>query len=244
MRMVKYWKQNDYVEAKVTTNKEGATIMIMNGEDEPFPGFPRGRLLFGTLSKIKHEIKNQLFNESWRKLEEGEPVEKVVQDFKDSLLKIFEIGEVARYDMSPPTKMVKSVKEVWRAMTVLEDRSPVIKPLKEILTYILQEDDAYRFRVQWMVSIFNPNSWWCTDPIKDFTIALEEMENAEIVQDMKGRIRLLKRILLCILEDKRIRELFLALCKEMNWNKLKLDKADLYHFRGKYFKADWIYFEY
>ena len=46
------------------------------------------------------------------------------------------------------------------------------------------------------------------------------------------------------LEDEKIKELFLKLCKEMNWNKLKLSKADKFHFRGKWFRVDLDKFEY
>jgi len=49
MEMVKYWKTQSSVQAKVT-EKDGVTIMIMEGEKYDFPGFPRGHLLFGKLS--------------------------------------------------------------------------------------------------------------------------------------------------------------------------------------------------
>ena len=61
---------------------------------------------------------------------------------------------------------------------------------------------------------------------------------------MKERVRLFRRIVLLILQDEKIRECFEALCKEMNWNKLKLSKADKYFFRGKYFKVDFDKFDY
>src|SRR3990167_11556582 len=69
--MVRFWKFKESVAAKLTKNKDGALVMMMEGEDEVFPGFPRGHLLFASLSKLKHEIKNQMFNEAWRLLEEG-----------------------------------------------------------------------------------------------------------------------------------------------------------------------------
>jgi hypothetical protein len=111
-----------------------------------------------------------------------------------------------------------------------------------MLCFILQEDDAYRFRVQWLFGIFRPR-WWL-DPVRLFDFALSELENAEVIGDMKERQRLLKRILLLTLEDKHIRELFVKFCRELNWKKVRLSRADKYHFRGKYFKVDWLYFEY
>src|SRR3990167_312098 len=248
MPMVQYWKTKNSIPAKVTTNKQGEIIMIMEGEKEPFPGFPRGYLLFGSLSKLKHEIKTKLFNDSWWALEQNVPRETVIKQIKEKLEQIAAITETAKYDMIPPQKMPRAVKEIWRAMAVIEKESPKIEPLKKALTYILTEDDAYRFRLQWIIQLFNPSSWLFKilfrDPIKDWEIALEELENAEVIGDMKERVRLFKRISLLLLEDKRIKELFIKLCKEMNWKKLKLSKADKYHLRGKYFLCDLDKFEY
>src|SRR3990167_4119786 len=146
MPMVKYWITSDHQEARVTRAKDGSYIMHIKGEDQPFPGFPRGYLLFGKLSKLKHEIKVQLFNDSWWKLEGGISRKQVIQEFKDSLDKIALITEEARYEILPPSRMPPAVREIWRAMSTLEKRSSKIKPIKDALTYVLTEDDGYRFR--------------------------------------------------------------------------------------------------
>lgn len=241
MEMVQYWKTKDSVQAKVTKAEDGSTQMWLEGEKYPFPTFPRAHLLFGHLSKLKHEIKNQVFNESWRKLEEGTPEEEIIADIKKSLFgEITEIAEKLRYDMIPVNKMTASVREIHRAWTkVAPERT---YPLRDYLCFILQEDDAYRFRVQWLVKYFRPS--WFKDPIKLFEKALQVMEHAEVIGDMKERIRLLRRILLLTLKDQSINSLFKKLVKEIDWNKVKLSKADSYHFRGKYFKVDYDLFEY
>ncbi len=133
MPMVRYWKFKESVAAKVTQSSNGSTVMIMEGEDEVFPGFPRGHLLFGSLSKIKHEIKNQVFNESWRLLEEGKSNQEVSDYIKETISKLSGLVETGRYDMTPPQKMVPAVREIWRAFTVLEEKynSNRIKILKE-----------------------------------------------------------------------------------------------------------------
>ena len=64
------------------------------------------------------------------------------------------------------------------------------------------------------------------------------LEHGEVIGDMKERQRLLKRILELMLEDEETQKKFIALFREINWNKVKLTKADKYHFRGKYFKVD------
>ena len=65
-----------------------------------------------------------------------------------------------------------------------------------------------------------------------------QIEIAEIIGDMKERIRLLKRVLQALLEDERIRQKFTALFRDIDWNKIKMTKADKYFFRGKYFKVN------
>ena len=245
MPQVQYWKTKESVAAKVTTNSDGALIMKLDGEDEAFPGFPRGYLLFGTLSKLKHRIKKDLFNASWWALESGTDRKIVIKRGKRIIDKIGRLLEKSKYDMVPPEKMIRAVKEIWRAWPAGGHRSQIIK---EALTYIMQEDDGYRFRMQWIIQIFNPSAWWFKllfrNPIKDLDIALQELEHAEIIGDMKLKIRLFRRIIMLALEDERIKEQFLKLCKEVNWNKLKLSKADKFHFRGKWFRVDLDKFEY
>lgn len=242
MPMVKYWKHTVSVQAKVTTAPDGSMRMNMQGEDEPFPGFPRHFALYGNLSKLKHEIKNQIFNDAWAMLHAGKKAEaiqmikgKVVSGLKEHL-------EPMRYDMLPPEKMVPAVREIWRVLTIMEKKEPRLRWFKEALTVVIQEDDAYRFRVQWLISIFRPR-WW-NDPVKLLSIALEELKHAEIVGDMKEKQVLLKTILMLILEDEYIKKLFLEFCSLIDWNKLKLSSADKYHFRGKWFKVDLDKFEY
>ena len=242
MPMVDYWRHSSSAQARVTT-KNGVTVMDIEGEKETFPGYPRGHSLFGSLSPLKHQIKNQIFNESWDKLEKGIADEDIIEDIKIKLRTgLTAFWENVKMDAIPPSKMVPSVKEIWRAMETLEGYSTLVKPLKEILCFILQEDDAYRFRVQWLFGIFRPR--WYIEPKRLLNIALTELENAEVIGDMKERQRLLKRIIILILEDKRIYSLFVRLCRELNWKKVKLTKADKYHFRGKYFRCDWDKFEY
>ena len=242
MPMVKYWRNTVSVKAKVTTAPDGSLRMIMAGEDEPFPGFPRHFSLFGELSKLKHEIKNQIFNDAWAMLQQGKR-EEAIEMIKGKVVGgLSEYLEPMRYDMVPPERMVTSVKEIWRVLSIMEKKEPRLRWFKETLTVILQEDDAYRFRFQWLISIFQPR-WW-NDPAELLSIALEELKHAEIVGDMKEKQNLLKTILMLILEDKYIHSLFIEFCSLVDWKKLKLTPADKYHFRGKWFKVDWDKFEY
>jgi hypothetical protein len=242
MPMVRYWKTKDKVAAKVFTGKDGAVVMKMEGEDELFPGFPRGFSLFGTLSKLKHEIKNQIFNEAWALLEANKPEQAMALIKAKMTGGLQEYVETLRYDMVPPSKLCKPVRELWRVLTIMEKKEPKLKFFKEALCFITQEDDAYRFRLMWLVQIFKPR-WW-TDPVKLLRLALEELEHGEVVGDMKERVRLWRRIMLFALEDPKILALFKEFCSLTDFNKLKLTKADKYHFRAKWFKVDFMLFEY
>ena len=256
--MVKYWKSKLAVEAKVTTDETGSYIMWMEGEKYPFPGFPRGVVLFKSLSKLKHEIKNQIFNDSWYGLEDGKSEEQIIGEVKEKLFTtIKSLMDERRLLLLPPERMASMPRELWRAMTVLEKRhkSDHIRVLKEVLCFVANEDDAYRMRMQDFLEYMRPKTlgkriyrWfglWKDDKmIEDFDIGLGFMEHTEIVGDMKERQRLLRRILVICLKDKRIRQLFLELCREWDWNKMYLTKGDRYFLRGKWYKVDYRNREY
>lgn len=238
-QMVSYWKTKEYVSAKITKAKDGSIIMKMEGEKYPFPGFCRGHLLFGLLSPLKHQIKNQIFNESWAKLEANVPHEDIIDDIRAKLNgPIAKIASSLKYDMLPPVSMCPAVREIHRAWTKIGGNEKI----RDYLCFILQEDDAYRFRCQFLVGWFG---WFLKiNPVKHFEKALKVLEIGEIIGDMKERQRLLRRILLLYLEDNHNKEMFNKLFREINWKKVKLTKADKYHFRGKYFRVDLDKFDY
>lgn len=240
MEMVSYWKTKSRIGAKITKASDGSVHMIMEGEKYPFPTFPRSHILYGHISKVKHEIKNQIFNDSWRLLEEGKNKEEIIEKIKEKLFgNIYSLFKETKNDMLPVSAMTPSVREIHRAWTKV---SPKTWKLRDYLCFILQEDDSYRFRVQWLAEWFG---WLMKlNPVKSFKFALGMLEHGEVISDMKERARLLKRVLLLVLEDSSIHRQFIDLFREINWKKVKLTKADKYHFRGKYFKVDLKYLEY
>ena len=235
VEMVQYWKTGDAAPSKVT-QKDGYTIMKIFGEKYDFPGFPRGYLLYGQLSTLKHEIKNQIFNDSWAKLEKGEDIGDYV---KTVLPNIYDILRKQEYEILPPESMVPPVREIHRALTLVAPDHP---EFVKLITYILQEDDAYRFRVQWIASWFGWMKWFY--PVRAFERSLVWLEHAEIIGDMKERIRLLRRVLLALLQDEAWRKRFETFFRECDWSKIKMSKADKYYFRGKYFRVDLDKFNY
>ena len=154
--------------------------------------------------------------------------------------------EKGRYDFFPPQRLCPAMRELYRAMTVVADRidgpkaREEFKTLRDGITFFFQEDDSYRFRVQWIAQFFS--KWW--NPLTCFEYGMNILEHAEIIGDMKERIRLWRRIFLLVLRDKQFKDAFLKFFKECDWKKVRLSEADKYFFRGKYFKVDLDKFDY
>lgn len=232
--MVKYWKTKEAVEAKVVKAPEGHYIMWMEGEKYPFPGRPRGELLYGKLSPLKHQIKNKIFNTAWAMLEEHKS-EKEIRDYLASAWKeIYQLGDETRYDFLPFDSCNPPIKELWRAMDAVG--CPVA--LREVVCFIFQEDDAYRMRFQWMTKFF---PWYRKPRIEDFDKGLAMLEHAEVVDDMKERERLFRRIFMFMVKES---DTFKKFLNEVDWRKIGLTKADKYFLRAKYFKCDYPELEY
>jgi hypothetical protein len=224
--MVSWWMHKESVQAKVTQAKDGSYIMWMEGEKYPFPGYPRGHLLYGTLSKLKHEIKNQIFNENWWRLERNEPI-----DVSQAIKNISELAKVSKYDMMPYEKLSPMIKEMYNNLS---------DPLwRDILTYIFQEDDGYRFRFQWLVSYLSKK-----DPLGSFDKGMGMLEHAEVIGDMKERVRLIRRVLLELWKNPEYAKYWIEFIQKADLKKMKLSKADKYYFRAKYFKVDFPYNQY
>lgn len=240
VEMVRYWKHKINAEAVYTT-QHGKPVLKIEGEKYPTSGIPRGHLLDGKLSKLKHEIKNQIFNDAWAQLERNESPQEIAERIKIVVLpNIYSLFENHKYDCVPKEELCPAVEEIYRAWTKV-GKGLV---LRDIMCHILQEDDSYRFRVQWLADWF---PWWfrLAEPAKVLNAALCVMEHAEVIDDMKERIRLLRRILIeVVLRDKEMRIAFNQFFTEANWRKVKLTKADRYYFRGKYFKVDYGLFDY
>ena len=82
-------------------------------------------------------------------------------------------------------------------------------------------------------------------PVREIWRVLEELENAEVVEDMKLRIRLIKKVVCFFLqEDDAYRFRAQWAYERLNHRKMKLSKADKYYMRAKYFKVDHDKFDY
>lgn len=138
---VSYYKTKEAARAKVVHGKDGSLQMEIEGEKHPFPGFPRGHVLTGPLAKAKHKVKNRIFNEVFAELEE--------------------MTREMQYHMLPIEKCAPAVRELDRVLRLVEDAEVVddmkarIALVRRILVFFLQEDDAYRMRMQWAAERIN-----------------------------------------------------------------------------------------
>lgn len=136
--MVSYWKRDKAARARLINAKDGSIQMEIEGEKYPFAGFPRGHVLTGPLARIKKAVKDMVFNQVFNE------IEKMVQQDEA--------------DMLPPEKCAPAVREIHRVldklehMEVTDDMKARIRLIKKVLTFFLQEDDAYRFRAQYFLS--------------------------------------------------------------------------------------------
>lgn len=132
---VSYWKNSDSTRAKVIHDKEGALQMVLEGEKHPFPALPRGHVLLSSVGKIKHVIKTKIFNAAWKE---------IAKEMSN-----------AEMDMIPVHKSATAVREMARVldemveMEVVEDMKERMKLLRNVIVFLAQEDDAYRFRMQY-----------------------------------------------------------------------------------------------
>lgn len=141
--MVKYFLRTEGALARVKKNPKGGYEMQIEGEDESMPGFPRGPVLFSTIGKLKHEVKTRVFNA-------------IAGDLK-------KLTEEMKVDMIEPDRMVPAVRHIWdtfelmETMEVTEDMRDRIKLMKEVICFLLDQDDAYRFRTQMFLWLLNQN---------------------------------------------------------------------------------------
>lgn len=143
--MVKYGQESKgYARGKIIKGKDGSVQMEIQGEKYPFPGHPRGHVLLGgTLQKMKEKLKKQIFHA------------------------IFEAVADSKADMFPKEQLCPFVKDVWRVFELLEeaeitgDMKSQIRNMKKAFCFFMQEDDAWRFRVQWALERLNMKKCKC-----------------------------------------------------------------------------------
>ena len=135
---VSYYRKSEAARARLIRASHGGLQMEIKGEKHKFEGFPRGHVLVGPLAKLKNKVKNMVFNEVFKQIEE--------------------MAKESEHDMLPAERMCPAVKEINRVMDILENMEVVddmkgrMRLIKKVLTFFLQEDDAYRFRAQYFLS--------------------------------------------------------------------------------------------
>lgn len=135
---VSYYKKAEAARARLVKAPHGGLQMEIKGEKYKFEGFPRGHVLVGPLAKLKKKVKDMVFNQVFAEIEK--------------------MASEMEHDMLPAERMCPAVKEINRGleelehMEVVEDMKGRIRLIRKVLTFFLQEDDAYRFRAQHFLS--------------------------------------------------------------------------------------------
>ena|SRR3990167_823788 len=81
--------------------------------------------------------------------------------------------------------------------------------------------------------------------VKEIFRVLENMEEMEVTPDMRGRIRLIRKVITFFLsEDDAYRHRAQYFLSHLDQKKIKLTDADLYYARAKYWKPDIEHYDY
>jgi len=149
MEMVRYWLRRDMSRARVTVGKDKSYHMLIDGEQYPYPGFPRGYLMnkfheeleYPILSRLKHAVKNKIFNEPYAEIER--------------LSKETNVHMVPKEHMAPAVRHIWETFEKMEEMEVTTDMKERIRLIRNVLCFIMQEDDSYRFRFQLFLDLID-----------------------------------------------------------------------------------------
>jgi hypothetical protein len=264
--MVRYGQKGDgSARAKVVKDKDGSVKMEIEGEKYLFPGFPRGHVLFNQLDRFKKSTKEYVFHTIYRlakgqKLDLSNPFIKelarmfdmiteaeVTVDMRDRMQMLKTgicyflnkndsiIGNILKNrakdimvkhiyeaipDMLPEEQLVVAVREMGRVFDLMIAREPDYKmkdewtKIKKGLLFFFEEDDAYRFRTQWFIEKLDMRKVRIADPGEKWFTP----------DDYRSRL-----------------QWFLM---NLDIKKVKLSKADIYYFRGKWFRPDYPLREY
>lgn len=111
-------------------------LHILN-EKYPMRAFPRHHLLHGPLAPLKRYIKNLV-------------IEQLVKCLP------YKIADV---NLSPPVREVARVFDLWIQAEDEPEMKRLVGQFKDAATMILQEDDAWRYRAQWLFGQINPKEF-------------------------------------------------------------------------------------
>lgn len=266
--MVRYFKKKDAERALVTERNGYLEMIIDGEKYSymGFPrGHLLSTKLSRLKHRIKERFFNQTWQELEEGKPEIEILKRIKGEAMDDVIRLAEGKELVlspterehltplddlKFLFVPSEKMVPAVRELWRVLGLTENKLNEVKKrklnaVKKLLCFLLQEDDAYRLRYQMIFGFFNPKSLknrllglFGLDLVKVFAEAMEFLEYAEATEDMKGRIRLWKRVFLLILKDPTVRFIFDEMCREMNFGKVRLTEQDKYYLRAKWIRAD------
>lgn len=135
---VQYGEKHGQQLAKPVVNeKTGLTEMHIKGERYPLRAFPRHHLLHGPMSPLKRYMKNFVIEQLVKCLPYKIPDENLAEPVRE-LARVFDLCIEAEDEPAQKHLMTQ---------------------FKDAICMTLQEDDAWRFRVQWAAEKLNMNKF-------------------------------------------------------------------------------------
>lgn len=220
---------------------EGGVLTYMGGYEHPYRGFPYFEFVekMDTIKKVARNVQSAVYHaflgKRWRMLFLIPLIPCVRQIFYAYAYTFHRVVERFRL---LPVRYSKSVRELYRAFSV--DRANESKQLKELREMmrdyecmLLEFDNAYRFRVQHLLSCLNKDSLK-KHPIKEINRLLDIWIEHEKVEDVKNSWRLLKMFTNWYLRfDRQLLRLVVDVLLEINPQETELQIEDKFFFEQR-----------
>lgn len=127
IEIAKQLPEHEMRRAEMRINEKGEREMHIEGEKYPLRGFPQESILTGKVEKMKIMVKDLLF-----------------------------LISEARKETIPDEELTEPVREIARIFNILIEAENAMRMkdrwrmAKRFVCHFLEQDDAYRFRVQWL----------------------------------------------------------------------------------------------
>jgi hypothetical protein len=220
-----------YVEFPV----EGGVLTHMDGYDHPYRGFPFFEFVdkIDLIKKISRQVQSGFFHAFM-----GSRLRMLLLiPLIPSARNIFYAYTYSFHRLIDrfkllPNRYSKAVRELHRAFSVEREETEQIRNLRlmlrDIECMILEFDNAYRFRVQDLLTDLNKDALR-SNPIKEISRLLDVWVSREITVEIKDSWRLLKMFTKWYLRfDRKLLNLVVSVLLEINTEETKLMVEDSY----------------
>lgn len=220
---------------------EGGVLTYMGGYEHPYRGFPYFEFVekMDTIKKVARNVQSAFYHafagKRWRMFLLIPLIPCVRQIFYAYAYTFQRVVE--RFKLLP-VRHCKAVRELYRAMSKDRVNEPKqIRELREMIRdyecMLLEFDNAYRFRVQHLLSCLNKDSLK-KNPIKEINRLLDIWIEHEKVIDVQNSWRLLKMFTNWYLRfDRQLLRLVVDVLSEINVEETELQVEDKFYFEQR-----------